>query len=113
MRIDPTDTSSVQSPDAHKFDDIAMRHDRRLMHLLVVGQQLLAPPGLVPDEELSVHEVMPTYVALRTSMNIEPSVRPPTRSRSYREVSNWRPTIGFGCRDRISESPELSDAREG
>ena len=39
MRIDPTDATSVQPPVAHKFDDIAMRHHRRLMHLLEVGQQ--------------------------------------------------------------------------
>ena len=60
MRIDPPDAPSVQPPVAHKLDDIAMRHDRRLMHLLVVGQQLLTP-AFVPDEELSVHEVMPTH----------------------------------------------------
>ena len=44
MRIDPTDATSVQPPVADEFDDIAMRHDRRLMHLLVVGQQPLRPP---------------------------------------------------------------------
>jgi hypothetical protein len=31
------------------------------MHVLVVGQQLLTP-AFAPDEELSVHEVMPTHL---------------------------------------------------
>ena len=51
MRTNPTDATSVQPPVAHKFDDIAMRHDRGLMHLLVVGQQLLTP-AFVPDTAL-------------------------------------------------------------
>ena len=42
------------------IDDIAMRHHRRLMHLLEFGQQLLTS-AFVPDEELSGHEVMPAH----------------------------------------------------
>jgi hypothetical protein len=48
-RIDPTDAAPVQLPLAHEFDDIPVRYDRRLMHLLVVGQQLLTPT-FVADE---------------------------------------------------------------
>jgi hypothetical protein len=35
MRIDPANPSAVQSTAAHEFDDIRVRHSRRLVHLLV------------------------------------------------------------------------------
>lgn len=58
MRIDPADAASVQPPVADKCDDVVMRYHRRLMHLLVVGQQLFTP-AFVADEQFAVHEVMP------------------------------------------------------
>lgn len=57
MRIDPANTEPVQPAVPDELDDLAVRHDWRLMHLLVVRQQLL-PSSLVPDQEFAVNELM-------------------------------------------------------
>ena len=68
MRIDPANPATVKSTVSHEFDDITVRHGGRLMHLLVVLQQLL-PPALVPDEEFSVYELMAAhFVAAQESV---------------------------------------------
>ena len=60
MRIDPANTAPVQAPIAHEFYDICMRHDRCLVHSLVVGQQLCAT-ALVADEEFAEDEVVAAH----------------------------------------------------
>ena len=60
MRIDPANTAAVQTPIAHKVYDIAVRHDRCLVHSLVVGQQLFATTR-VADEELAEDEVVAAH----------------------------------------------------
>ena len=57
MRIDPANTAPVQTPFAYKRDDITVRHNRCLVHLLVVCQQLLAST-LIPYKEFAVYEVV-------------------------------------------------------
>jgi len=60
VRIDPANAAAVQSPIAHKVYDIAVRHDRCLVHSLVVGQQLFATTR-VADEELAEDEVVAAH----------------------------------------------------
>ena len=42
MCIDPSDAPAMQSAAANEGDYIRVRHQRRLMHLLVVVEKLLA-----------------------------------------------------------------------
>ena len=60
MRIDPADTAPMEATVPHELDNIAVRHSGRLMHLLVVRQQL-RPAALIPYEEFSVYELMAAH----------------------------------------------------
>src|SRR5688500_17633967 len=60
MRVDPPDATPVQPPVPHEGHDIAVRHERRLMHLLVVCQKLTAT-AFVPDEEYPVHKIVAAH----------------------------------------------------
>jgi len=61
VRIDPANTAPVQSSIAHKFYDIRMGHHWRLVHSLVVGQQLSAAT-LIADEQLAEDEVVAAHL---------------------------------------------------
>ena len=60
MRVDPTDAASIQATLPHERYDVGMWDDRRLVHLRIIGQQLLAAT-LITDEEFAVHEIMATH----------------------------------------------------
>src|SRR5688572_18211304 len=57
MRIDPANPVSVQSTASYELHHIDMRHSGRLVHLLVICEQLFSP-ALVPDKKLSVDELV-------------------------------------------------------
>lgn len=61
MHIDPTNTAPMQPPVTHERYNISMRHNRCLVHSLVVGKQLCAT-ALVADEELAEDEVVATHL---------------------------------------------------
>ena len=70
MRIDPANPAAVQSTAPHELHDINMRHSGRLVHLLVIREQLFSS-ALVTDEELSVDELMAAHlVAAQESVQI-------------------------------------------
>lgn len=60
MRVDPTDTAPVKLSVADERDDFIVTHDRRLIHALVVPQQLFAP-SLIANEEFAVDEVVAAH----------------------------------------------------
>ncbi len=45
----------------YERDDFGVRHDRRLIHALVVREERLTT-SLVPDEELPIYEVVTTHL---------------------------------------------------
>ena len=59
MCIDPSDAPAMQSAAANEGDHISVWHQRRLMHLLVVVEQLLASADIA-DQQFAVNEVMGT-----------------------------------------------------
>ena len=61
MRIDPANTTPVQSSIAHKLYDISMRHHGRLVHSRVVGKQLSATT-LIADEQFAEDEVVAAHL---------------------------------------------------
>jgi hypothetical protein len=60
VRIDPANTAPVQPSITHELYDISVRHDGRLVHSLVVGQELFAT-AFVADEELAEDEVVAAH----------------------------------------------------
>ena len=62
MRIDPSDATPVKSALASKLDDLAVRHDGRLVHERVVRKKLLAA-ALVANQKFTVHKVMAADLA--------------------------------------------------
>ena len=60
MRINPANTPPVQPPITHELYDIIVRHDGRLVHSLVIGQQLFAT-ALVADKQLAEDEVVAAH----------------------------------------------------
>ena len=61
MYIDPANASSMQPALAHEGNNVAVRHDRRLMHLLVVCEKLPASTDIA-NEQLTKHELMATHL---------------------------------------------------
>ena len=59
MCIDPSDATAMQSAAANEGDHINVWHRRRLMHLLVVFEKLLASADIA-DQQFAVNEVMST-----------------------------------------------------
>ena len=60
MHVDPADASAVQLPITHECDDIGVSNNGRLVHTLVVSQQLLAATPIA-DEEFTVDEVVAAH----------------------------------------------------
>ena len=70
MRINPAYPVSVQSTAPYELHNINMRHGGRLVHLLIIREQLFSP-ALVPDEELSVDELMAAhFIAAQESVQL-------------------------------------------
>lgn len=61
MCIDPSDATAMQSAAANEGDHIGVWHQRRLMHLLVGFEKLLASADIA-DQQFAVNEVMGTDV---------------------------------------------------
>jgi hypothetical protein len=59
MCIDPSDATAMQSAAANEGDHINVWHRRRLMHLLVVFEKLLASADIA-DQQFAVNELMST-----------------------------------------------------
>jgi hypothetical protein len=59
MCIDPSDATAMQSAAANEGDHISVWHRRRLMHLLVVFEKLLASADIA-DQQFAVNELMST-----------------------------------------------------
>jgi crotonobetainyl-CoA:carnitine CoA-transferase CaiB-like acyl-CoA transferase len=68
--IDPTDSAAVQPPRVHERHDLAMRHQRDLVHQ-AVGRQQLRASTLVADQQLAVDEIVAADLA-----SIEQIVQP-------------------------------------
>jgi hypothetical protein len=68
MCVDPSDAPAMQSAGANEGDHISVWHQRRLMHLLVVVEKLLASADIA-DQQFAVNEVMGTdLVAAQKSL---------------------------------------------
>src|SRR5262249_11102143 len=78
----------------HECDDLTVRHERRLMHLRVVSEQLPAPP--VANQQLAIHEVVATdFVAAQERIEPCPS-RPSTCcSRFVSTECDWGRELGW------------------
>jgi len=59
MCIDPSDATAMQSAAANEGDHISEWHERRLMHLLVPFEELLASADIT-DQQFAVDEFMST-----------------------------------------------------
>jgi hypothetical protein len=57
MRVNPADAASMQAAIAYEGDNIDVRHDGRLVHLLVVCEKVRASPKIT-DQQLTVNEVV-------------------------------------------------------
>ena len=62
VRIDPSDATPVQSALASELDDLAVRHDGRLVHERVVRKKLLAA-ALIANQKFTVHKVVAADLA--------------------------------------------------
>ena len=71
MHINPTDTAAVQASFANEPYEVAVIHNRSLVHLRVVGQELRSP-ARVADEKLPVHEVVGRSLVATTRAVLAP-----------------------------------------
>jgi hypothetical protein len=68
MCIDPSDAPAMQTAAANEGDHISVRHERRLMHLLVIVEKLLASADIA-DQQFAINEAMGTdLVAAQKSL---------------------------------------------
>src|SRR6266545_5986333 len=78
MDIDPADAAALKLPVTDERNDLSVRNDRRLIHLLVGRQQLRAPSSLA-DQELSEDQRMSHHlVASEEAIQLR-GVRPAIR----------------------------------